>query len=96
MRKFSTITPDKDAKLLELKRMMLKLLSRKEQMVIFTYYADTLEYLADNLQNDQTFGNYKIEKISGKTPSAKRENIINLFFEKKIEVLISTDVLSEG
>jgi len=94
--KVSTITPDKDAKLLELKRMMLKLLSRKEQMVIFTYYADTLEYLADNLQNDPTFGNYKIEKISGKTPSAKRENIINLFFEKKIEVLISTDVLSEG
>lgn len=94
--KVSTITPLKDAKLVELKKTMLKLLSHKEQIVIFTYYADTLEYLAENIKNDRLFKNYHIASISGKIPSAKREIIIDSFFNKDIDVLISTDVLSEG
>ncbi len=93
----SAITPDKDAKLIELKKNILNLLSsHKEQVVIFSYYADTLEYLADNIQNDPMFKKYSIARISGKVPSAQRQKIINLFFEKQIDVLISTDVLSEG
>ena len=94
--KVSAITPDKDAKLLELKEMLLKLLSQKEQIVIFTYYADTLEYLADNIQGDKRFKKYNIERISGRVPSSRREKIVESFFEKKTDLLISTDVLSEG
>lgn len=94
--KVSTITPDKDAKLIELKKKISKLLAKKEQIVIFTYFADTLEYLADNLKKDPQFKNYNIANISGRVPSRQRGSIIDSFFAKKIDVLVSTDVLSEG
>lgn len=95
-KKVSTITPDKDAKLLKLKEMLLKLLNQKEQIVLFTYYADTLEYLADKLEGDGRFAKYNIERISGRVSPSKREKIVEAFTKKEIDLLISTDVLSEG
>ncbi len=95
-KKVSTITPDKDAKLLKLKEMLLKLLNQKEQIVLFTYYADTLEYLADKLEGDARFAKYNIERISGRVSPSKREKAVEAFTEKEIDLLISTDVLSEG
>ena len=95
-KKVSTITPDKDAKLLKLKEMLLKLLNQKEQIVLFTYYADTLEYLADKLEDDDRFAKYNIERISGRVSPSKREKIVEAFTKKEIDLLISTDVLSEG
>lgn len=95
-KKVSTITPDKDAKLLKLKEMLLKLLNQKEQIVLFTYYADTLEHLADKLEGDGRFAKYNIERISGRVSPSKREKIVEAFTKKEIDLLISTDVLSEG
>ena len=95
-RKVSTITPDKDAKLLKLKEILLKLLNQKEQIVLFTYYADTLEYLADKLEGDDRFAKYNTERISGRVSPSKREKIVEAFTKKEIDLLISTDVLSEG
>ena len=95
LEKVNTITPEKDAKLLKFKEMLYKLV-QKGQVVVFTYYADTLEYLANHLIQDERFKNISIESICGKISSAAREEIVNKFFNKEIQILLSTDVLSEG
>ncbi len=97
--KVATITPSKDAKLRVLKENLLNL-SRNGQIVVFTYYADTLEYIAKEIKNDPKFSCLSIEAVSGsgstgKTPS-QRAQIIDDFAQKKIDIVLSTDVLSEG
>jgi len=94
------IGPEEDAKLKVLKQNLLEL-SNKGQIVVFTYYADTLEYLYKDILSDKRFSNLKIEAISssGKITSKssnKREKIIKKFFDKEVDILMSTDVLSEG
>ncbi len=94
--KIADITPEKDAKLQKLKEILSKL-SEKGQIVLFTYYADTLDYLYESIcKNDKCFSNLKIEKISGRTPSAQRQAIVEKFMKGQIDILMSTDVLSEG
>ncbi|NWF98579.1 MAG: SWF/SNF helicase family protein [Nitrospirae bacterium] len=69
----------------------------KNQIVLFTYYADTLDYIHKNVAEDPSFSQLKIEKISGRiTSSKKRAEIVNAFMSGKIDILMSTDVLSEG
>ncbi len=91
----NTIRPEDDAKLLEFKKRLRELVS-KGQVIVFTYYADTLEYIHGQSENSKEFAGLRIEKISGATPPSKRDNIVNEFLAKKIDILISTDVLSEG
>lgn len=95
LKKVGKIKPKDDAKLNTIKTQLLKL-SKKGQIIIFTYYADTLEYIFKNLKETKNFSKLKIEKISGATSPNERERIINDLFNKKIDILISTDVLSEG
>ena len=95
LRKVSTITPEKDAKLVKLKDMLYKL-AKKGQVVVFTYYADTLEYLNENLKKDKRFSSCEIASICGRVPPKIREEIVKRFFKKEIQILLSTDVLSEG
>ena len=91
-----TINAEADAKLKELKKRLLEL-STKGQVVIFTYYADTLDYIYEKISEDSLFSKISIEKISGRVTSAtKRTEIVNDFMNGKINILMSTDVLSEG
>ncbi|MEM5881590.1 MAG: helicase-related protein [Candidatus Aenigmatarchaeota archaeon] len=89
------ITPDKDEKLNVVKQYLLKL-HEKGQIIVFTYYDDTLNYIFDQINNSKEFKKLKIEKISGGTSTTERERIVNDLLNKKIDILISTDVLSEG
>jgi DNA-binding Lrp family transcriptional regulator len=66
------------------------------KVIVFTYYEDTLEYLFENLKKSKEFSKFRIEKISGKTTINERLTILEDFSNKKIDILISTDVLSEG
>jgi len=94
--KVSTIDAEADAKLKELKKRLIEL-SREGQVVIFTYYADTLDYIHKNISEDPSFSKLKIEKISGRITSAnKRFEIVNSFMNGNTDILMSTDVLSEG
>jgi len=94
--KVNAIDVDEDAKLNELKRRLLQL-SKEGQIVIFTYYADTLDYIYENVLKDPAFSNLKIEKISGRITSAnKRTEIVTRFMKGTTDILMSTDVLSEG
>ncbi|MGP6219869.1 helicase-related protein [Caldiplasma sukawensis] len=99
LEKVSRIGPEDDSKLNVLKEKLLDL-SKSGQIVLFTYYADTLNYIYKEITNDKRFSNLRIEAISSsgvtnKTPQ-ERETIIKRFFEKKIDIILSTDVLSEG
>lgn len=94
--KVSPIDGEHDAKLKELKKRLLEL-SSQGQIVLFTYYADTLDYIYEEITKDENFTNLKIEKISGRITSAQmRSDIVNKFMEGQIHILMSTDVLSEG
>ena len=97
--KVRRIRPADDSKLNVLKEKLLEL-SKDGQIVLFTYYADTLNYIYEEIINDKQFSKLKIEAISSsgttsKTPG-QREEIIKKFFEKKTDIILSTDVLSEG
>jgi len=94
--KVEGINAEADAKLKVLKERLLDL-SKKGQTIIFTYYADTLDYLYQNISEDPMFSEIKIEKISGRiTSTIRRAEIVNDFMAGKIGILMSTDVLSEG
>jgi superfamily II DNA or RNA helicase len=95
-KKVNAIDPEADAKLKELRKRLLEL-SKKGQVVIFTYYADTLDYIFQNVSEDPLFSKISIDKISGRVTSAKRRTeIVNDFMSGKTDILMSTDVLSEG
>ena len=92
------IDEKKDAKLLTFKNHLLKNL-KNEKAVIFSYYSDTVEYLYKSLENDKKFkSNFgkKIAAITGKSSVAQRQKIVDDFLNSDIDVLISTDILSEG
>lgn len=97
--KVKNIKPEDDAKLNVLKERLLKL-SKYGQVVLFTYYADTLNYIYNEIIKDKRFSKLKIEAISSSGETNKnprdRENLVASFREKKINILLSTDVLSEG
>jgi len=99
LEKVKGIKPEDDSKLKVLKERLLEL-SKDEQVVLFTYYADTLNYVYNEIIKDKRFSKLKIEAISSsgvtsKNPS-QREKIVSDLREKKIDILLSTDVLSEG
>ncbi len=99
LKKVELVRPQDDSKLNVLKEKLLEL-SKDGQVVLFTYYADTLNYIYEEILKDKRFSELSIEAISSsgitsKTPY-EREQIIKNFFDKKVNIILSTDVLSEG
>ncbi|MFH1337728.1 MAG: helicase-related protein [Nanoarchaeota archaeon] len=99
LEKVNKIKPEDDAKLKVLKDRLLEL-SKDGQIILFTYYADTLNYIYNEIIKDRRFSKLKIEAISSSGLTSKnpqqREKIVEDLFSKKINILLSTDVLSEG
>ena len=99
LEKVNKIGPEDDAKLKVLKDRLLEL-AKDGQIVLFTYYADTLNYIYNEIIKDKRFSKWRIEAISSSGSTSKnpqqREKIIEDFFAKKIDIILSTDVLSEG
>ncbi|MGH7802161.1 MAG: helicase-related protein [Thermodesulfobacteriota bacterium] len=94
----NTIDKRKDAKLIEFKKMLLKL-KDKGKILVFSFYADTINYLYESLNEDNEFlRNFgkKIGKVSGSFSAPKRREIMNDFLESDMDLLLSTDILSEG
>jgi superfamily II DNA/RNA helicase len=74
-----------------------------KKVVIFTQFVDTAKYLYEDLVKD--LKGKQVGILTGETDSATRERIIREFapkankaayVEKQIDVLVSTDILSEG
>lgn len=99
LEKVNDIKPDDDSKLKVLKDRLLEL-SKDGQIILFTYYADTLNYIYNEIVKDKRFSKLKVEAISSSGLTSKnaqqREKIVSDLFSKKIDILLSTDVLSEG
>jgi superfamily II DNA/RNA helicase len=77
-----------------------------KKCLVFTQYMDTAEYLYRNLKEQMEKQGLKISILTGRTPAKEREKIIMAFAPKanklqaglvpETDLLISTDVLSEG
>lgn len=77
-----------------------------KKCLIFTQYMDTAEYIYRNLKEQMEKQGRTISILTGKTPPKERERIIMAFAPKanklqaglvpETDLLISTDVLSEG
>jgi superfamily II DNA or RNA helicase/sulfur relay (sulfurtransferase) DsrC/TusE family protein len=93
--RISTIKPEEDAKLNKLKKDLIDF-HKKGQIILFTYYTDTLDYLYENLTKTKELSALRIVKISGSTGTRERDKIVKDFLNGRINILISTDVLSEG
>jgi superfamily II DNA or RNA helicase len=105
------ITPAQDAKLVELKSLLGGPL-RGQKVLIFTYYKDTARYLYKELAADEPFlaaaDQPNLRRIDGGLSPKDRVSTITAFApvanqrpelagsEREIDILISTDVLSEG
>ena len=98
------ITPDKDAKLLTLKHRLAETPLAGGKRLIFTQYADTADYLFQNLNpggKDRDIeviysGDKSKLKVVGRfAPKANPEYALKLG-ESEITTLIATDVLAEG
>ena len=104
-----SLVGSQDGKIARLKKELKKLLP-DQKALIFTFYADTANYIFAQLTSDKDFiksvGNVRIEEIIGGTNPKSKTRVVEDFApvannaDKKpthpIQVLISTDVLSEG
>ncbi len=109
--RITEITPERDAKLEKLKALLSEDL-KGEKVLLFTYYKDTAQYLYDQLRQDDDFlaaaGNPRMARMDGDIAPSDRTGRIARFSpvandrpelagsEGEIDVMISTDVLSEG
>ena len=106
-----SITPERDAKLAKIKD-ILRYGLKGEKVLLFSYYKDTARYLHHNLIEDEEFlrdaGNPAVARLDGDVPPHRRVKTVARFApeasgreellgtEAEIQVLVSTDVLSEG
>lgn len=98
--KVQELTPQKDAKLQELRRLLQESIPLEEKVLIFSQFADTVKYLYDNLRMYPA-----VERATSQSPDLL--SIVKRFAPKAnktlpgketppIHILVSTDVLSEG
>jgi superfamily II DNA or RNA helicase len=105
-----------DSKLKAIKNCLLEARMIGQKIIIFTYFADTAQYLYDGLVRDPVFmaaaGQPAVAVITGSIAAKERSRLIERFAPRnrrrlsgddsevpsgeQIQMLISTDVLSEG
>lgn len=100
------ILPFADRKLTVLKELLVKdqiFETGGKKAILFTQFVDTARYIYDELKQD--LKNQEVRILTGETDTKTRERIIKEFapkankasyVEKEADLLISTDVLSEG
>ena len=109
--KLEALTAREDDKLAALKRLLTGEL-RGKKVVVFTYFKDTARYLYRELRNDEDFlkalGHSRLSITDSQVKPQERKDRIIRFAPKahdhpevrgtgrEIDLLISTDVLSEG
>lgn len=92
------IDESQDAKLIKFKEHLLTNL-KSEKAVVFSYYSDTVKYVAQALDKDEDFKRKfgkRIAFVTGQNSANERQTIMDDFLNGNLHVLISTDILSEG
>ncbi|OKH42926.1 helicase [Calothrix sp. HK-06] len=99
------ITPDKDAKLQTLTRWLSKPELKDKKRLIFTQYADTAQYLYENLNSDSTHEDIDViysaknknkARVVGRFAPTANPEYKFASGETELNTLIATDVLAEG
>lgn len=100
------IAPADDNKLVAFKQALAERDGAK--VVVFSYYKDTARYIHEQLVADPRFAGRRIALVSSDVPPRERQRLIERFApransvspapgpDEEIDVLIATDVLSEG
>lgn len=86
---------EEDAKIQTLEEELYQM-SQDEQIVVFAFYSDTIQYIYNYLSNSDRLSDKRIEMITGDTSTAEREEKIEAYREDNLDIILSTDVLSEG
>lgn len=71
----------------------------KGKALLFYFYADTIDYLYEALTEDKDFYEKfgrKIAKVTGSYSPSRRRDVVNSFLNSDTDLLLSTDILSEG
>jgi superfamily II DNA or RNA helicase len=63
-----------------------------KQALVFSFFTRTIQYLERRLRED----GYKVQIMYGKTPSNERQQIMNRFRKQEFDILICSEVGSEG
>lgn len=82
----------KDQKVSELEKLLSKNMEENKPTVVFSSYADTVDYLYGSLEDE--FGE-KIDYIYGRTEKSS-EKMKNRFQTGEIDIIITTDIMGEG
>ena len=98
--------PDEDAKLRTFLAEVRGLDGQK--LIVFSYYRDTARYIYERVIADPELANRRVAVLSSDTPPRERQRVIERFAplsnkartavtaEEELDLLIATDVLSEG
>ena len=92
------IDKQQDAKLKELKKKLIEFKDRGK-CLIFSFYTDTVNYLYEALFEDKDFCSKfgrKIAMVTGSFSTARIRDVVDNFLNSDIDLLFSTDILSEG
>jgi superfamily II DNA or RNA helicase len=86
---------EEDAKIQKLEEELYRM-TRNDQIVVFAFYSDTIQYVYDYLSNSEKIDDKRIEMITGDSSTKEREEKVEGYKEGNIDIILSTDVLSEG
>jgi len=86
---------EEDAKIQTLEQEIYEM-SRDDQIVVFAFYSDTIQYVYNYLSNSEKLSDKRIEMITGDSSTKEREEKIEAYREDNLDIILSTDVLSEG
>jgi len=98
--KMKALSPESDEKLILLKEKIRYIIEteKREKVLLFSEYADTIDYLYDNLKDEFDNVSYAHSKVDNLLNRIKKFAPISNYYsgDGKIDIMVSTDVLSEG
>lgn len=104
IRLIDPITPEQDHKLVNFRERLAQLKGQK--IIVFSYYRDTARYIDQHVRKDPELSSFRVAYLSSDISPRDRQRTIERFAprssrvtineEEELDLLIATDVLSEG
>jgi superfamily II DNA or RNA helicase len=86
---------DEDSKIQTLEQELYEM-TTDEQVIVFAFYSDTIEYVYNYLSDSDKLDDKTVKMITGDSSTKERDKKIDAYMDGEIDVILSTDVLSEG
>lgn len=98
------LTPAEDCKLVNFRQRLAQLAGQK--VIVFSYFRDTARYVVEHIRSDPALQSFRIAYLSSEVAPRDRQRTIERFAprssratvnaDEEYDLLIATDVLSEG